>query len=258
MTFVALATEDELSEAVGKRLLIDAGYQLEPDPLLRRNGSGYLRSKMDSWYEIAKRKPVFLLTDLDRTVCPAELRAAWIGNRKPSENLVMRVAVREIEAWLLADHQALKTIVGSRGSLPVDPDALPDPKQYFLRLRARSEITCTFDSPASGALRCCESLVWHSHTARFAPSIASRILRPNAQLISERALIAKQARRDIREELVADTGAIASQGIGYNARLSHLVATIWSPERAALRSRSLQRARIRLSELVQRMPQHQD
>ena len=204
MTFVALATEDELSEAVGKRLLIDAGYQLEPDPLLRRNGSGYLRSKMDSWYEIAKRKPVFLLTDLDRTVCPAELRAAWIGNRKPSENLVMRVAVREIEAWLLADHQALKTIVGSRGSLPMDPDALPDPKQYFLRL------------------------------------------------------IAKQARRDIREELVADTGAIASQGIGYNARLSHLVATIWSPERAALRSRSLQRARIRLSELVQRMPQHQD
>jgi hypothetical protein len=204
MTFVALATEDELSEAVGKRLLIDAGYQLEPAPLLRRNGSGYLRSKMDSWCEMAKRKPVFLLTDLDRTVCPAELRAAWTGNRKPSENLVMRVAVREIEAWILADHQALKTIVGSRGSLPMDPDALPDPKQYFLRL------------------------------------------------------IAKQARREIREELVADAGAIASQGIGYNARLSHLVSTIWSPERAALRSKSLHRARIRLRELVRRMHLNQD
>ena len=44
-------------------------------------------------------------------------------------------------------------------------------------LRARSEITCTFGSPASGALRCCESLVWQSHTARFTPSIASRIRR---------------------------------------------------------------------------------
>ncbi|MDO8441736.1 MAG: DUF4276 family protein [Polaromonas sp.] len=204
MTFVALATEDELSEAVGKRLLIDAGYQLEPAPLLRRNGSGYLRSKMDSWCEMAKRKPVVLLTDLDRAVCPAELRAAWIGDRKPPENFIMRIAVREVEAWLLADHQALRTIIGNRGSLPIDPDLLPDPKQYFLRL------------------------------------------------------IAKQARRDIREELVADAGAIASQGIGYNARLSHLVATVWSPERAALRSRSLHRARIRLSELVQRMHQHQD
>lgn len=204
MTFVALATEDELSEAVGKRLLIDAGYKLEPAPLLRRNGSGYLRSKMDSWCEMVKRKPVFLLTDLDRTVCPAELRAAWIGNRKPSENLVMRVAVREIEAWILADHQALKTIFGIRGSLPLDPDSLPDPKQYFLRL------------------------------------------------------IARQARREIREELVADDGAIASQGIGYNARLSHLVSTIWSPERAALRSNSLRRARIRLSELVHRIHLSQD
>ncbi len=41
---------------------------------------------------------------------------------------------------------------------------------------------------AAGALRCCESLVWQRHTARFAPSIASRIRRPNAQLIPERAL----------------------------------------------------------------------
>lgn len=204
MTFVALATEDELSEAVGKRLLIDAGYQLEPTPLLRRNGSGYLRSKMDSWCEMAKRKPVVLLTDLDRTACPAELRATWIGDRKPSENFILRIAVREIESWLLADHQALRTIVGNRGSLPIDPDLLPDPKQYFLRL------------------------------------------------------ISRQARRGVREELVAEAGAIASQGIGYNARLSHLVATVWSPERAALRSRSLHRARIRLSELVHRMHQHQD
>ena len=204
MTLVALATEDALSEAVGKRLLIDAGYQLNPSPLLRRNGSGYLRSKMDSWCEMAKRKPVFLLIDLDRTVCPAELRAAWIGNRKPPENLVMRVAVREIEAWILADHQALKTIVGSRGSFPVDPDSLPDPKQYFLRL------------------------------------------------------VARQARREIREELVAGAGAIASQGIGYNALLGHLVSTVWSPERAAHRSKSLHKARIRLRELVHRMPQNQD
>ena len=101
MTLVALATEDELSEAVGKRLLIDAGYNLSPSPFLRRNGFGYLRSKMDSWCEMANRKPVVLLTDLDNTVCPAELRENWLGTRKTPKNLIIRVAVREIESWLL-------------------------------------------------------------------------------------------------------------------------------------------------------------
>lgn len=204
MILVALATEDELSEAVGKHLLIDAGYDLSPSPFLRRNGFGYLRSKMDSWCEMAKRKPVVLLTDLDNALCPVELRKNWLGTRKNPKNLIIRVAVREIESWLMADHDALRTLVGHRGSLPPNPDLLPDPKQFLLRL------------------------------------------------------IAKQASRSIREDLVAEEGAIASQGIGYNARLSEWVATVWSAERAALRSESLRRARLRLSELVYRMQQHQD
>lgn len=171
MSLLALGTEDELSEAIGLRLLKDAGYDLQPSPLLRRNGFGYLRSKMDSWCEMAARKPVVLLTDLDRVACPIELRKDWMGNR---------------------------------GTLPPNPDLLPDPKQYLLRL------------------------------------------------------IAKQARRNIREELVAEKGAIASQGIGYNAHLGEWIRTVWRPERAACRSNSLQRARLRIGELIHRLQQHQD
>ncbi len=204
MSLLALGTEDELSEAMGLRLLKDAGYDLQPSPLLRRNGFGYLRSKMDSWCEMAQRKPVVLLTDLDTATCPMALRTDWMGARNVPENLVLRIVVREIEAWVLADHEALRTLVGQRGSLPPNPDVLPDPKQYLLRL------------------------------------------------------IARQARRSIREDLVAEKGAIASQGIGYNARLSEWVATVWNPERAALRSSSLQRARLRLGELIHRLKQHQD
>lgn len=204
MSLLALGTEDELSEAIGLRLLRDAGYDLQPSPFLRRNGFGYLRSKMDSWCEMAARKPVVLLTDLDRVACPIELRKDWMGTRKPPENLVLRIVVREIEAWVLADHEALRTLVGNRGTLPPNPDLLPDPKQYLLRL------------------------------------------------------IAKQARRNIREELVAEKGAIASQGIGYNAHLGEWIRTVWSPERAACRSNSLQRARLRIGELIHRLQQHQD
>lgn len=204
MSLLALGTEDELSEAIGMRLLRDAGYDSQPSTFLRRNGFGYLRSKMDSWCEMAKRKPVVLLTDLDTISCPMTLRQDWMGARKVPGNLVLRIAVREIESWILADHEALRTLVGNRGSLPPDPDLLPDPKQYLLRL------------------------------------------------------IAKQAPRSIRDDLVAEKGAIASQGIGYNARLGEWVRTVWSPERAALRSNSLQRARLRVGELIHRLQRHQD
>lgn len=204
MKFIALGTEDELSESVGRRLLIDAGYELEPDPVLRKSGFGYLRSKMDSWCEMSNRKPFVLFTDLDNATCPVELRNAWIGKLKPSENFVMRIAIRETEAWLLADHKAIRSIVGARGKLPQNPDLLDDPKQTLLRL------------------------------------------------------VAAHAPRNIRADLIAERGAVASQGIGYNARLSHWVSTVWSPERAAARSDSLHRARIRLGELVERMRRHQD
>lgn len=204
MSLLALGTEDELSEAMGKRLLKEAGYDLEPSPLLRGGGSGYLRSKMDNWCKMAARKPVLLLTDLDRAACPMALRNDWMAARKTPENLVLRIVVREIESWVLADHDALRTLIGNRGTLPPDPDVLPDPKQYLLRL------------------------------------------------------IARQAPRRIREDLVAEKGAIASQGIGYNAHLGEWVGTVWSPARAALRSRSLHRARLRIGELVHRLQQHQD
>ena len=204
MRFVALATEDVLSEAVGKRLLIDAGYHIDPSPILRKNGFGYLRSKMDSWCEIAQRKPILLITDLDTASCPVDLRATWIGNRKPTKNLVLRVAVREIEAWLMADHLAFRTLIGKRGTLPPNPDLLPDPKQYLLRL------------------------------------------------------VEKQASREIREDMVANVRAIASQGIGYNSRLSQFATTLWNPERAGTRSKSLQKARSRITELIARMNTHQD
>lgn len=204
MTLLALGTEDELSEAMGKRLLKEAGYDLEPSPLLRRNGFGYLRSKMDSWCEMAARKPVVLLTDLDMTACPMALREDWMGAHKTPDNLVLRIVVREIESWVLADHDAIRTLIGNRGTLPPHPDVLPDPKQYLLRL------------------------------------------------------IAKQAPRHIREDLVAEKGAIASQGIGYNARLCEWVRTVWCPERAALRSKSLHRAKLRIGELVHRLQQHQN
>ncbi len=134
MTTVALATEDELSEAIGQRLLFEANPNINTWPFLRRGGFGYLRSKMDSWCELARHQPVFLLTDLDRATCPSLLISQWMGPRTAPKNLLLRVVVREIESWLLADHEAIRELIGGNGRLPTDTDALQDPKDHLLRL----------------------------------------------------------------------------------------------------------------------------
>lgn len=51
---VALATEDELSETVGVRLIEETG--LSVDLTLRRGGSGYLKTNMTKWIAAKYRK----------------------------------------------------------------------------------------------------------------------------------------------------------------------------------------------------------
>ena len=197
MADVALATKDELSETIGIRILSAIVPPVHASLLLRKGGYGYLRSKMDSWCQLSQHRPVFLLTDLDNKECPSLLIDSWFGQRPRPENLIVRVAVREVESWLLADHEAMRFLLGSKGKLPQNPDALEDPKQCLLRL-------------------------------------------------------AKSAKRDIREDLIFEAGTVASQGIGYNARLGFLVQRQWSPRRAAERSLSLRRTIERLEELALR------
>jgi hypothetical protein len=52
--------------------------------------------------------------------------------------------------------------------------------------------------------------------------------------------------------MLVETGAIARQGLGYNARLCHLVRTEWQPDRAAERSPSLRRTIERIRDLAAR------
>ncbi len=137
---VALATEDELSEAVGVKLLSEHPVLAATPPLLlRKKGFGYLRSGMDSWRQLANHRIVIVLTDLDRLACPLILLDDWLGaGRQAPQNLLLRIAEREVESWLLADHVALGNLLGDQGRFPVQPDTLPDPKQHLLGLAKRA------------------------------------------------------------------------------------------------------------------------
>lgn len=129
---IAVATEDELSEAVALRLIAELKQALRVTHTLRKGGFGYLRSRMDSWCQMAQHQIMLVLTDLDRANCVVEFRKQWLAGRSAPDSLVFRVAVREVEAWVLADHIAMRELVGRKGVLPGDPDALPDPKQTLM------------------------------------------------------------------------------------------------------------------------------
>lgn len=134
MTPIAIATEDELSEAVAMRLIAELQEPHYVTHKLRKGGFGYLRSKMDNWCQMAQHQVMLVLTDLDQAKCAGELREQWLSTRSEPARLLLRVAVREVESWVLADHAAMRVLIGPKGTLPPHPDELLDPKQALLRL----------------------------------------------------------------------------------------------------------------------------
>jgi len=63
--------------------------------------------------------------------------ASWLPQRPALMSL--RVAVREVEAWLLADRTTLARFLQvSRDLVPRDPESLPDPKATLVSIARRS------------------------------------------------------------------------------------------------------------------------
>ena len=131
---VYLAAEDIPSLAIGRKLISSA-----PPLTIDReeNGGGFrqLKRKVRNYQNMASfGYPVLLIADLDSAECPESLRSTWL-EAKPNECFLFRVAVREIEAWLLADRLAIADFLKiNRKKVPDAPERLTDPKATLLRL----------------------------------------------------------------------------------------------------------------------------
>jgi hypothetical protein len=139
MAGICLATEDPLSETVAEKLILEVKEAFNIEHRFPTSGNQYLKNRLTIFNTIARTTtPVLLFTDLDNTPCPSELIKNWLGKERPSPNLLFRVAVRETEAWLLADRETFSEFTGIPFSkLPEAPEALPDPKSELLRLIRR-------------------------------------------------------------------------------------------------------------------------
>src|SRR5271165_1927229 len=135
---IKLATGDELREVGLRRVLhgVRRGYQV--GTAYRRGGFGYLRKTVHGWNRAARGVPFLLLTDLDSWECPRSLIDSWLLEPQQA-NLLFRVAVREVEAWLLADSENLGAFLGvAPSSVPSQPEILNDPKGALIDLARKS------------------------------------------------------------------------------------------------------------------------
>jgi len=140
-----LAVEDELSEHVIRRVVNDASRSFQIGAVYRKGGSAYLKQRLLAFNHACRITPYLILTDLDRIPCAPELIEDWFRctlDRYPSlkhSNLLFCIAVREVEAWLLADRDSCARFLGIATHLiPSQPDQISDPKEELVKLAARS------------------------------------------------------------------------------------------------------------------------
>jgi hypothetical protein len=130
--------EDAVSEAVIQRVLRESRQKYATATIYNRGGNGYLQRVIGGFNNAAKGTPFLVLTDLDKYQCPATLMADWLNVPK-HPNLLLRVAVTEVEAWLLADRQGIAAFLGVKPDLvPLSIEQLPNPKQTLVNLACTS------------------------------------------------------------------------------------------------------------------------
>lgn len=133
-----LAVEDDPSAAVAGKLVRVYRKDLAVSRVIVARGYGRLKSHAAAYNEASRFTPFLLLTDLDQGQCPPGLVVDWLGGRTQAPGFLFRVAVREIEAWLLADHQAVSRLLGiDIATVPPYPEGLADPKRQLIRLAER-------------------------------------------------------------------------------------------------------------------------
>jgi hypothetical protein len=133
---ISAAVEGIVDEAVVRRLI--AWADGHPGPVYGKNGKSALRRNISGYNNAARHAPWVVLVDLDRDAdCAPPFRRHWLP--EPAPQLCFRVAVRQVEAWLMADAETLAAYLGVKPRrIPVAPETLPNAKVEMVNIARRS------------------------------------------------------------------------------------------------------------------------
>jgi len=130
------AVEGLVDEAVLTRLIRHVGAV--PGSIHGKHGKQYLQKNLYGYVQAAAVVPWVVLVDLDQEFdCPPPLVWVWLPEAPPG--MCFRVAVREVEAWLLADRERLAQFLGIEPRwIPRDVEGILHPKEAVVALARRS------------------------------------------------------------------------------------------------------------------------
>ena len=133
---VSAAVEGVIDEVLLRKLCTAVGISL--GSVYGRKGKGHVLEHLRGYNHSARFRHWIVLLDLDNDAsCAPEVLRNWLPN--PSPLMSLRVAVREIESWILADQERLaKYLSVPTVLLPANPEAVTDPKQTIVNLGRRS------------------------------------------------------------------------------------------------------------------------
>jgi hypothetical protein len=134
--FINAAVEGIVDEAVVKRLIDFVGGT--PGRMYGKSGKSQLQKKIKGYNNAAHRSPWIVLVDLDHDEeCAPLLRDEWLP--QPASKMCFRIAVHEVETWLLADRKGIARFLGvPQSAVPRDSEAIDDPKKAMVDLARRS------------------------------------------------------------------------------------------------------------------------
>jgi len=132
MAVLTAAVEGIVDEVVLRKVCDYAGASI--GIVYGRSGKSYVLSRLSGYNNSARFRHWVVLLDLDNdAICAPAILPSWLPN--PSQLMRLRVAVREVEAWIIADAERLASFLAvAVRDIPASPDELADPKLAVVNL----------------------------------------------------------------------------------------------------------------------------
>lgn len=131
-SFLRCVVEGLIDQEVARVLAKEAKF-LHTEFVGALNGKGDVLKNIGNYNRSADQIPWLVLVDLDEEKCAPVLMKRCLPH--PARKMCFRIAVREIEAWLLADHERFSSFFKvPLDEISIQPDSLADPKQEVIRL----------------------------------------------------------------------------------------------------------------------------
>lgn len=130
------AVEGIVDEVVLSRIVAEAGAVLYS--VYGKQGKNHLYQKLNAYNSAAKYSDWIVLVDLDHDAdCAPTLFQQWLPS--PSPKMIFRIAVREIESWLIADGERLaKFLKVPLTKISDNPEVMGDSKAEMVNLARAS------------------------------------------------------------------------------------------------------------------------